>query len=75
MCVVKYFQHTNTFGDPFLLNVGYNGSYRLVRLEPFLDEELWVGVDVMRVQRGDSQVRNRVAWVRVWPENVGVAVR
>jgi len=47
-------QPTNTFGDPFLLDVVYNGLCRLVRLGPFLDEELWVGADDMRVQRGDS---------------------
>jgi len=67
-------QPTNTFGDPFLLDVVYNGLYRLVRLEPFLDKELWVGADDMRVQRGDSQVRRRMACAQVWSENVGIAV-
>jgi len=38
-------QHINTFGDPFLLDVVYNGSYQLVCLEPLLDEELWVSAD------------------------------
>jgi len=45
----------------------------LERLWPFLDDELWVGADDMRVQRGLSQVRRRVAWVRAWLENVCVA--
>jgi len=40
---------------------------------PFLDEESWVGADDMRVQRGGSKLRCRVAWVRAWPVNVGVA--
>jgi len=39
---------------------------------PFLDEELRGDTDDMRVQRGSSQVRCRVAWVRAWPVNVGV---
>jgi len=42
----KWPQHTNT-GDPSLLD------------GPFLDEELWVGADDMRVMRGGSQVRRR----------------
>jgi len=29
----------------------------------------------MRVQRGGSEVRRRVAWVWAWPENVGAARR
>ena len=44
----------------------------LVRLGPFLNDELWVGADNMRVQRCRSHVRRRVAWVRAWLENVCV---
>jgi len=65
--------NTNTFGGLFLLDVVHNGLNRLVRLGPFLDEKLCVGADDMRAQRGGSQVRRRVAWVRAWLKYVGVA--
>jgi len=56
---------TQTIGDPVLLN-------RLVRFRPFLNEELWIGTDDMRIHRCGSRVRRRVAWVRAWLRNVGV---
>jgi len=46
---------------------------RLVRFGSFLNEELWIGADGMRVHRCGSQVRRRVAWVRAWPKNVRLA--
>ena len=66
-------QHTNAFAGLFLRDVVHNGLDRLVRLGPFLDKELCVGADDMRAHKGGSQVRRRLAWVRAWPENVGVA--
>jgi len=65
--------NTNTFGGLFLLDVVHSGLGRLVCLGPFLDEKLWVGADDMRVQRGGSQVRRRVAWVLAWLKYAGVA--
>jgi len=50
----------------------HNALDRLVHLGPLLNEELWVGANDVRVQRGGGQVRRRVARVRAWPENVGV---
>jgi len=46
---------------------------RLVRFGPFLNEGLWTGADDMRVYKCGSEARRRVAWVRAWPKNVGVA--
>jgi len=46
---------------------------RRVHLGRFLDEELWIGADVMRGQIGSSKVNQRVAWVREWSENVIIA--
>ena len=59
-------QYINTFGDPFLTDVVHNGLHRLVRLGAFLDERLWVSANSIRVQRGGSQVRCRVACGRGW---------
>jgi len=66
-------QHTNTFGDPFLLDTVHNDLDRLVGLGRFLDEGLWVGANDTWVQRAGSKVWRGVTWVWVGPENVGVA--
>jgi len=66
-------QHTSTLGDPFLLDIAHHGLNRLVRFGPFLNEGLWTGADDVRVYRCESEARRRVAWVRAWPKNVGVA--
>ena len=73
-CTSQMAQRTTPSAIRFSSTWSTTACIRLVRLGPSLDEELWVGADDMRVQGGDSQVRHRVAWVRVWSENVGVAV-
>ena len=52
-------QHTNTLGDPFLLDIAHYDLDRLVRFGPFVNEGLWTGADDMKVYRCGSEARRR----------------